>query len=197
MVGVPGPDGMNDAQVGAVDYQSWQWARMTVQYKRFTYDPTSQAGELSIEYGNTVTTTPRGDGSPAFQYKNAQGKVTGQVPAADTPALRIGTATLVLTKYNCASCGSALAFQLGGMVNSDSWQGAAPGTLLFDGVSSDKQTGIGGANTWTNKIRVIWNSVGWNKLYHPSINDYEDIFGVTDGEPPFNTTSFSVLSGYL
>ena len=63
-----------------------------------------------------------------------------------------------------------------GTVNQSEWYGAAPGTMLFIGCETSRQSTVLGSPQWQIDWKFQYRQVEWNKLKHPILPTFEYVF---------------------
>lgn len=183
-VGVVGNDGLKtNSDDSMIEYK---YARCTVTYAPLPFDPTDM-GSDGLDFGIELAALP----SSIEVFKWTSDNVA--VPASDTPAIRIGCATISrVRRYADLPLDTVLPAL--GKVNGATYRGITPGKLLFDGASAYRLLTSYGASMWTLQYRILYKSVGWNTIYRPSTNSFETVAGIGSGQPPYPTTDFSFLT---
>jgi len=70
-----------------------------------------------------------------------------------------------------------------GKVNKYAFLGAAPETLRYDGMQSQKTIVFASINNWNICFRFKWRSVSWNSIFNPKASPpgYQAVTAITDG----------------
>jgi hypothetical protein len=186
-VEVEGLAGENGLSVGPNGLVAYKYARIRVTYKSLTYQEGIETGVLSVDYGaewmNLSTATP------SLQFSDMAG---GNVSADLNPPLRITTIAFRQTRNNLPAIPVDLIISATDSVNLNSFQGAAPGTVKFDGAWSQRRLFSNGDPGWDMTYAFTYRSVGWNVAYDPA-NGWRPVAFIASGQAPFASFDYNQL----
>jgi hypothetical protein len=74
-----------------------------------------------------------------------------------------------------------------GKVNRDEFEGKAPGTLMFMGPRASSRDPFA-------KLGFVYRPEGWNTLFNPATQKWEEVVHVATGKPLYETADFSPLA---
>jgi hypothetical protein len=156
--GLPGENGLTVGPNGLVGYK---YARLRITYKSLDYFDGVTTGTMSLDFATQVVGLPRS--TPTYQFPDGT-----PLSPQDSPPLRVGIVTIVQTRKNLAALPTSLVQSLAGCVNSVSFLGGDPGTVLFDGAHADRRLTTTGAENWDMTYKFLYLPTGWNNILQPS-----------------------------
>jgi len=182
--GIPGESGLSVGPNGLVGYK---YARIRVIYKSLPYQEGIETGVFSVDYGAEWFTL---SGSTAsLKFSDGSG---GDVATDQNPALRITTITFRQTRNNLPSIPVGQIIAATNTVNSAPFQGAAAGTVKFDGAASQRRLFSNGTPGWDMTYAFTYRSVGWNVAYDPA-NGWRPVAFKASNQPPFASYDYNGL----
>jgi hypothetical protein len=187
--GLPGEDGLSVGPNGLVAYK---YARLRITYKSLDYFDGVTTGTLSLDYATQCVTLPQS--APTYQFPDG----TPLAPQ-DSPPIRLGVVTLVQTRKNLAALPSALVQNLAGCVNSVTFLGGAPGTVLFDGAHADRRLTTTGAENWDMTYKFLYLAGGWNYMLQPTakssgtVGTMQQVTRISDNSPLYTLSDLTPL----
>jgi hypothetical protein len=182
--GIAGNTGLNVAASGLVGYK---YARIKVTYRSLSYQEGVETGVLSVDYGSEFFTLSGLTAS--LKFSDSTG---GDVSTDINPSMRITTITLHQTRNNLPSIPVSTIIAATDTVNAASFQGAASGTVKFDGASSQRRLFANGNPGWDMTYAFTYRSVGWNVAYDP-VNGWRPVVLKATGNPPFQSYDYNQL----
>lgn len=184
VIGVAGEDGLS---VGANGMIAYTWARLKVVYKPPDYNETTETGSLALDFSTEVFSVPQGQ--PSFQYSFD----AAPVPPEACPSIRQTTVTFVRTRRNVAAIPTATILALAGTVNAAAFEGAAIGTVRFDGASTQRRLTTAGEENWDITYKFVYRPSGWNSFFRPSSGTFAPVVSIAGGNPPYPSGDFDQL----
>jgi hypothetical protein len=156
--GLPGEDGL---VVGPNGLAGYKYARLRIVYKSLDYFEGVTTGTMSLDFATQVVGLPAS--TPTYQFPDGT-----PLSPQDTPPIRVGIVTIVQTRKNLALLPTSLVQSLAGCVNSVTFLGGSPGTVLFDGAHADRRLTTIGAENWDMTYKFLYLPAGWNNVLQPS-----------------------------
>jgi len=74
-----------------------------------------------------------------------------------------------------------------GKINQNEFEGKAPGTLMFMGSQASSREP-------SAKLGFVYRPEGWNTLFNPATQKWEEVVHVTTGKPLYEAADFSPLA---
>jgi hypothetical protein len=182
--GIAGESGLSVGPNGLVAYK---YARIRVLYKSLTYQEGSETGVLSLDFGaewiNLSSVTA------SLKFSDGPG---GDVTTDLNPALRITAIAFRQTRNNLPAIPINTIIAASNSVNLNAFQGAQPGTVKFDGASSQRRLFSNGSPGWDMTYAFTYRSVGWNVAYDP-VNGWRPVAFKASGQAPFSSFDYNQL----
>ncbi len=97
-------------------------------------------------------------------------------PVPQTLGVVMPTIELAITTHKFPTFPLVYVLNTIGTVNQFEWYGAAPGTMLFLGCDTNRQSTILGSPQWQIDWKFQYRQVEWNKLKHPVLPTFEYVF---------------------
>jgi hypothetical protein len=193
--GISGETGLSDLSLTALDGSSvslvgYKYAAVTFTYASQDY-PAAQTGGLSLDFGIETLSAPRSVAAFSYNSSSPTGPDPNDVPPEDAPPLRETVVTLVRTRKNLLTIPTdlilataqapvnSLAFNLVAASPLAPSQ-APPGTVKFEGASTQYRTVAGGTPMWDATFRFVYRASGWNNIYRPNTGYVPIYFKGTD-----------------
>jgi hypothetical protein len=189
--GLPGEDGLTVGPNGMVGYK---YARVRITYKSLDYFDGMTTGTTSLDFATQVVSLPRS--AATYQFPDGT-----PLSPQDSPPIRVGIVSIVQTRKNLAELPTSLVQSLAGNVNSVTFLGADPGTVLFDGAHADRRLTMLGAENWDMTYKFLYFPTGWNNLLQPSsivsgstaVGTFQQVTRISNGDTIYPTADLSPL----
>jgi hypothetical protein len=182
-------EGVGTQTVGANGMAAFQYARLTVTFKpkQSGSIDTFEKGEESIDFGADVLSFNGAE--PFFKWKSDN----KTLPAEASPGKIIPVVTFTKTIKGIHTIPYPAIFAAAAApVNSNTYLGAAPGKLRFDGAQSVVRfTSTGTIKDLTGKFS--FRPIEWNKMLRPSTGNFEEIVTINGANPLYASSDFSAL----
>jgi hypothetical protein len=185
---VEGLAGETGLSVGTNGLVAYKYARIRIIYKSLPYQEGVETGVFSVDYGAEFFTLPSQTGSLTFTDSTG-----GMVPTDQNPALRITVVTFKQTRMNLPSIPTSQIMAATDCVNSAAFQGAAVGTVLFAGASSQRRLFAGGSPGWDMTYSFSYRSVGWNVAFDPNKGTFRPVQFTGNSQTPYSQYDFNQL----
>jgi hypothetical protein len=182
--GIPGESGLSVGTNGLVAYK---YARIRVTYRSLPYLEGTETGVLSVDYGSEWFTLS--NSRPSLKFSDGSGE---DVSTDLNPSLRITTVAFRQTRNNLPSIPVNQIVAATDTVNQSSFQGAAPGTVKFDGAASQRRLFSNGSPGWDLTYAFTYRPVGWNVAYDP-VGGWRPVLLKSSGQPPFASYDYNAL----
>lgn len=159
-------------------------ARITVDFRSTNYPTSGSAPYATWEaQGAGIYTT-----IPGRKMKFPSGEVLGQ-----DAGVFDGQTQYSLTLYQSPGLNDVFLDGYLNKLNSDTFKGKPPGSLLFNNWSGTFEVGSGGVMQWTKRILVTYQTHHWNQYYQ--MNGVLATATDPSGNPTFNSIAFGPLLG--
>jgi len=182
--GISGETGLNVGPNGLVGYK---YARIRITYKSLPYQEGIETGVFSVDFGAEWFTLSRT--TPSLTFSDSTG---GDVQTDQNPSLRLSTISFRQTRNNLPAIPVSQIISATNTVNAAAFQGAAAGTVKFDGASSQRRLFGNGSPGWDMSYAFTYRSVGWNVAYDPA-NGWRPVNLKATSQPPFTSFDYNQL----
>jgi hypothetical protein len=183
VAGVVDEGGPFISESGMIGYA---WARLTVVYRAPDVNDPATAGPALSFATDLLAVAP---GEPVFAYAS-DGAI---VPAEASPALRQTIITFTRKRRNLSAAPVSLVLSLVDTVNSATFEGAAAGTVRFEGATTERCVSATGGETWDVTYTFAYRRSGWNAFPRASTGGDAAVVLVATGEPPYAAGDFGTL----
>jgi hypothetical protein len=181
-------EGIGPQTVGPNGMAAFEYARLTVTFKPKESGSIDslEKGEETLDFGADVLSFNGAE--PFFKWSDNK-----PLPAEASPGKIVPIVTFTKTIKGIHAIPLAAVFSIAkAPINSNTYMGAEPGTLRFEGAQTSKRfTTTGVQKDFTAKFS--WRAIPWNKMLRPSTGNFEDIKTINGGNPLYDSSDFTPL----
>lgn len=182
-------EGVGKRKVGVNGMVGYDYARLFITYGDTERDlgQTQDLGALSLDISSEIISPPRDEAT--FKWVSDDEDVTPEA----TPGLPISTTRFERVRRNVGGINVPLILSLVDHVNDATFEGAAPGTIVFNGARPFRKITNLGAQNWDIAYQFTHRRIPWNYFLRPSTGQWEEIVYKNSGDPFFPDGNLSAL----
>ncbi len=164
--------------IGANGIVAYRWARLSVTHTVPEENTIleEETGSIALDYSASTLNLSSKEAS----YKWPDGT---DVDPSQTTSIRIVTVAMFYDIRDLPTLPSAMIIAAADTVNSETFQGAPPGHVLFEGARSRKRILATGNSNWSMSLAFSYRNKKWNDLLK-SGSTFQEIKGKGDSQPP-------------